>query len=130
MTTAPATTALETLVSQLREDAAFRPLARAADSLRRAAAELGENLTQMRKQADKLQEQATTGNCYLQTTIGTSLFYDPTEYAHRAAASALAQNHASLMVHEVGELLGVDEAMLQELIAYVCANASDWKFYI
>lgn len=128
--TTPVAATFETLLWRISHTEDFRPLARAAERLRRAAAELDENLTQMRKQAEQMQYQATSGNCFLQTTIGSALFYDPTEYAHRASVSGLAQNQSIAMIHEIGNMLGVEEAMLHELIAYICANATDWKFQI
>lgn len=133
-TTTTITTEAPALFDRIATEEHLRPMARALDSIRRANYQLRENLQRVREEAAQLEEQATTGSCYLQTTIGSSLFYDPTEHANRASSAAIQQNAAIESFFSIASLLGFDGedayVMLDEVIQYVCEHAGDTFFAI
>lgn len=137
MTTSTTTTEAPALITRLREidEPRLKPLRDALNGVLIANRNLRESADRVIERTNDLLEQATTGHCFPQTSLGSSVYHDPTEAAGDMASAAAAQRQAIMGVNMVAAALGFETnpdkgTAIDDAIRYVVDNSSDWMFYL
>jgi hypothetical protein len=135
--TTTTTTEAPALITRLREgdEQHLNPLRDALNAVLLANRGLRKHADRVIESTNALLEEATTGHCFPQTSIGVRMFHDPTEDASIMASAAAAQREAMKAVYMVADALGFETDLqkstaIEDAIRYLCENSADWRCYV